>query len=559
MNVRPRRKGIVEWLLALAVGAALVTTLTYPTVPLMSQVGRVDTGDGRYSIWNIAWVGHALLTNPAHLLNANIFSPHRGTLAYSELNLVAGVFGLPAYALTKNAFAATNSAIAIGLLLSFLCTWALVRRLTQSAGAGIVAGTIYSFSPYLLGHTAHVQLQMVFVVPLVFLALHRLVDQPTWGRSVQLGLAVALSGLACGYYGIYGGLALGLAAIFFGSRDLKYWRGLGVALVTAVIFVAPVFIAFRRARAESGGNPDIKLEQSFGHSATLLNYLESGAWAHEWWRPALGLTKPDPVFPGITALVLVLVLVGAVLLRRADGLSKRWIFGYLTIGAVALWASLGPAAHLYTVLYQFVPAVDLLRAPARFSVVVQLAVAVLAGFAVSRIGKQWWIAAALTLLVAAESGAKTPTWGWPSWTLPRINAFPQAYHQLAKMPPGVVVEFPFAYDPGNFHNHTESMLNSTVHWLPLVNGYSDVTPPDFVPMVLPINGFPDDASFEIMRARHVKYVVWDIRTYNPESRERLIARFPKYDKYLKAHVKDRNVWLYEILEYPPAAPVPAVK
>lgn len=72
---------------AALVGAVLVVLMTAPMLTRPQSVGRVDTNDGRFSIWNVAWIDHALLTDPRHLLDANIFSPHTGTLAYSELNL----------------------------------------------------------------------------------------------------------------------------------------------------------------------------------------------------------------------------------------------------------------------------------------------------------------------------------------------------------------------------------------------------------------------------------------------------------------------------------------
>ena len=88
------------WTRATLAGAVLVTVLTAPTLTQLTSVGRLDTNDGRYSIWNIAWIGHAALSDTATLLDANIFWPHTGTLAYSELNLVAGALGLPWYAAT---------------------------------------------------------------------------------------------------------------------------------------------------------------------------------------------------------------------------------------------------------------------------------------------------------------------------------------------------------------------------------------------------------------------------------------------------------------------------
>ena len=79
-----------------ALGVLLAIAFTWPVAPRLGSVGRFDTGDGHWSIWCVAWVAHALATDPGHLYDANIFYPHDDTLAYSENNIVAGVLGLPA-------------------------------------------------------------------------------------------------------------------------------------------------------------------------------------------------------------------------------------------------------------------------------------------------------------------------------------------------------------------------------------------------------------------------------------------------------------------------------
>jgi len=187
-----------EWLVAVGVGAALVCLMTWPTAPGLFTYGRLDTADGRFSIWNVGWIGHALTTSDT-LLDANIFYPHLGTLAYSELNLVAGLLGLPAFVATGSALGATNTAILVGLLGSFLATWALVRRLTGSPVAGLVSATGFTFLPFVQAHTAHIQLLMTFGMPLVLLAFHslrdRMSDVPVLARHFlgQLGGAAAPS------------------------------------------------------------------------------------------------------------------------------------------------------------------------------------------------------------------------------------------------------------------------------------------------------------------------------------------------------------------------------
>jgi hypothetical protein len=94
------------------------------------------------------------------------------------------------------------------------------------------------------------------------------------------------------------------------------------------------------------------------------------------------------------------------------------------------------------------------------------------------------------------------------------------------------------------------MYWSTYHWQPLVNGYSDVIPPDFVEIALPINGFPDEASFAIMQDRQVRYVLWRIDRYDEESRRVLEQRLARYPEALRVILRTPAEWLYEIRSYP---------
>ena len=90
MSDRPAGGGR-EFAIVLAVAAVLTAALTYPLAFRPGHVGRVDHADGQFSIWNVAWVARTLIVDPLHVYDANIFYPHRGTLAYSEANLGTGL------------------------------------------------------------------------------------------------------------------------------------------------------------------------------------------------------------------------------------------------------------------------------------------------------------------------------------------------------------------------------------------------------------------------------------------------------------------------------------
>jgi len=527
-----------EWARSLALAVGLVFVLTYPTLPGLTHMGRLDTGDGRYSIWNVGWVDHALTTDPAHLFDANIFYPHTGTLAYSELNLVAGVLGLPAYLVTHNAIAALNFAILVALTLSFMCMWALVRRLTGSSGAGAVAATAFTFCPFVQCHTAHIQLLMIFSLPLTFLAFDRLRERPSWGRAVALGLAVAVMGQSCAYYGIYGGAALGVLALLLGRRDREYRTALAVAFAIAMLVTVPIVLPYIHARELSGAVGAMVRPDSTTYAATWRDYVTTPSRADAW----LNRNGPDCAFPGLVTIVL--AIAGATIVgRRGDGGSRRVVWAYAALAGLAIWASFGPAAGLYR-LIELVPGAILLRAPVRIAIVVAFALAVLAGFGARALARSSKALVPVLVVALALELAAGP------WPLVERGPIPRAYEMLAELPRGPVIQYLFSYKSSDFHNQTHAMLNSTYNWQPLVNGYSDLTPAGFEDMAVPINDFPDAASFELLHKLGVRYVVFDLNDYQGEARQRLLARFPPYESNMRRLTTDHDVWLYEITSWP---------
>lgn len=535
-----------ERLTAALVACVLTAVLTQPTVLKIGSAGRLDSGDGRFSIWNVAWVAHALLDDPRHLLDANIFYPHTGTLAFSELNLVAGIVGVPAYAISKNPIATLNVVILLALAASFMLMWALVRRLTGSSGAGLVAATGFTFSAYTASHTAQIQLLMIFGFPLLMLAFHSLVTRPRPMAGVWLGGALAVTALACGYYGVFACGLFGLATLWWASRRREYYLALAVSFVVTAVLVMPVFLAYSRARATEGAVRTMNVEELRNYSADGRAYLTSGTKLDSKWLGALYKSSERPnevLFPGVV--VIGLAAVGLVTGVRAVE-SRRMVLFYAAMALLAFWASLGPDAGLYHVLMETLPGISLLRTPNRLGVVVIFALAVLAGFGVRKLAAgRWWLPPVIIGALVVEL--------WVPWPLHDSLPVPKAYTLLANLPRGAVVELPFPYKTTDFHQHTKPMLMSTLNWQPLVNGYSDYIPPEFEAIAGPLNFFPDAASFDIMHAHQVRYVIWNVRAYGTTAAEPL-ARLPTYASHLRLITDDQDVRLYEIVSWPGGKP-----
>ena len=62
------------------------------TWPVALHLGTRVPGhdDPLFSIWRLSWIAHALVHEPSHLFDANIYYPHVRTLAYSDAMLFEG-------------------------------------------------------------------------------------------------------------------------------------------------------------------------------------------------------------------------------------------------------------------------------------------------------------------------------------------------------------------------------------------------------------------------------------------------------------------------------------
>lgn len=537
-----------------AVGAAIALTvvLTWPIAARFGSAGRLDSGDGRYSIWNVAWVAHALTTSPGRLYDANIFYPHEGTLAYSEANLFAGAIAVPVWLLTENPIAATNWAILCAFVLAFVAMFQLVRRLSGSAAAAAAAAIWFAFCPFVFSHIPHIQLLMTFGLPLILLRLHAFVDAPSGRTALWLGAAMALQGLACGYYGIAGGLIAGLGVAWFGlfdgrGRRWQYWAlGLGAAVV-AFALILPFYLPYLDLRDAGFGR---SLEDARIHSVRWRSYLASPRLFDAWLLEIIDFRWREVLFPGLLPVVFALFLAVRRIWTPAPARAGRGVLAfYALIGIFGFWVSRGPDGGLYTLLYKTLPFFDMTRAPSRFGLLVTLALAVLGGFGFAAFQRLWggrtraFAAIALLAIIAARSSP----WGLRLTEAPPL---PLAYERLAPMPRATVVAFPYWTGPVNRHRHTEYMLASTLHWKPLVNGYSDYIPPDLFADKMRLEHFPAIESWQPLRDRNVRYVLIHWNLYPAEQRHEIVRRTRSLSAFLRPVVDASDVSLYEIVAWP---------
>jgi hypothetical protein len=491
-------------------GVALVLTLvfTWPLAARFGSAGRIDSNDGRFSIWNVAWVARALTNQPSEIWNANIFYPSQGALSFSEANLVAGAIAAPVWVLTGNPYSALNFAVVASFVLSAVCMFALVRHLTGTRTTAAFAALLFAFNSYVFAHLPHIQLLMTFGLPLSLLCMHRFVEMPSLRRAGVLGLALGLQALACGYYGLYGGLAVGFGIVWFGAAGRlwsspRFWCLSAAAAAVAVLVVSPVLPSYLSLQA---AGLDRTLLEATQFSVRWRAYLASGFLVYRWILPLIGHWR-EVLFPGVLSIAFAAMAV-ADTVRAHDGEgspARAHVWFYVGLGVLAAWASLGPDAGLYRVLYRVVPGMSFLRAPSRFGLLVILACAVLASFGLLTAERRWPARRRFTYLALLTVFALARSTVGPL----ALRDAPKAsslYAELRRLPRGPVAEFPF-YTGARLPRQTEYMLSSTQHWQPLINGFSDYLPPDFERDLPSLDHFPEPDALKVLRRRDVRYVV----------------------------------------------------
>jgi hypothetical protein len=368
---------------------------------------------------------------------------------------------------------------------------------------------------------------------------------------------MALQGLACGYYGIFGGLMAGFGVVWFGIgghrwRQLRYWLLAAGAALVALLLVGPFYAPYLEIRDAGFGRT---LADARLHAADWRAYFVSPMWMHRWlldlvrrfgdWREVL--------FPGVLPIALAtLALVRG--LRRRDGRDvpvTRSVLGfYAALGGLACWASFGPDGGLYTLLHETMPFFSMIRAPARFGLLVTMALAILGGVGLASLDRS--LAArprrVVVAVVLVFAVARSTVGGLVLFDLPPT---PLAYQRLSALPRGAVAEFPFWIGPVDRHRHTEYMLWSTVHWQPLINGYSDHIPPAMVADMPRLATFPDPAAWRVLRDREARYVVLHWHMLDESAQRTLRDALTPYRRLLRPVVEQPAIALYEIVGWPP--------
>jgi hypothetical protein len=403
-----------------------------------------------------------------------------------------------------------------------------------------VAGSLAAFNAYSLVNFTHLQfLHTGFIAAMLF-ALDRLIASLRFRDAAWLAIAFALQALTSIYLMVFSVFALTFALLArageWFKRALPLAARLAAAAAIATVFLSPYLLPYWRvhdsmhyARSADDAQP-----------ASWRNYVSTAARIHyERWSKDAAAGSTTYMFPGIAALALA---VAGVADRRYRRDPRVRMVAVAAIGCVAM--SFAPLLPFYRLLHTAIPLLQMVRAVNLIAQLALLFLAVLAGFGVAALSHRWqgraWPALAVLLVVIVNGEAFRAPIGFT-----RFDEVPAVYDVIAKDPTAVVIEAPFPM-PGQWFLNAPSMVYSTRHWRPMLNGYSGFRPASYEKSYEAARTFPSDDSLIALSSLGVTHVVVHQQAMNNGQPD---PRYDPYEKIASLHLvaRDDDTLIYKLL------------
>mgnify|MGYP001817269525 CR=1 FL=1 len=541
--------------LSLLLYALLAVVVTQPLWLHLADAVPSDIGDPLLNTWILAWDSHALLTDPLHLFDANIFYPLPKTLAYSEHLFSTAILALPLIAFTGEPVLAYNLSLLLSFPLAGLGMYLLVLRWTQRRGAAFLAGLVFAFAPYRLAAIAHLQLLTVQWLPFSLLALDRVLNSQFANRSSKIlnrwlllfVVFTTLQILAGWYLAVFTVLRLGLYTLGWLVAHWRLvargrvlgtgsWRLILAALVViglALVFALPYLAVLPQLQVARPAS----LAASFAAQPTdflaAAPYLRIAGPLSQALAERPGFTEENTLFLGVVGPLL--ALAGLILLvSRPPRGTLNWRTVVLLV--ILVFSLTLTFAGPYLILIRILPVLTVVRVPPRWIIPGTFALAGLVGLGVARLqeaGQRGHGATetrgrdatdspigvtgvVLFLVVSVLLVAEAFAAPLPLAPVGAVSELPPVYYMLreeALREPSewAVIELPMYVAPAPEFPETKRLYASTLGWWGLVNGYSGFTPARQMDLDRgALAGFPAEGALEALRAlgaAGVRYLV----------------------------------------------------
>jgi len=344
--VRARWPQIVGVLILYLILAALSTR---PLIELSQSRIAGDPGDPVLNA-SVLWWNATTVPFSAQWWNPPYFHPTTGVSTFTENLVGISPIATPLYWITGSPLTAYNLTLFLTWPLSAFAVYLLVRYVVAREDAAIVAGLAYGFAPYRTAEMGHIQMVASFWIPLALLGLHGYLRERRLVWLVLFGIGWLLQSLANGYLMLYGAVLIGLWLMYFCSTPGS-WRAMPAIMSAWTLWslpLVPVMMKYREVHEYYGLRRDLSDVVSYSVPARAWFEVTDFVWL---WRHVLPDGKDD-LFPGVTAVTLVVIGVLASVRRQSAARTERGTRRQrLLLGALAAVTAISLTATVYTLFF----------------------------------------------------------------------------------------------------------------------------------------------------------------------------------------------------------------
>jgi hypothetical protein len=395
------KKIFVEHLSVVFIFSVLTVIFTFPIIlDFASDAAGLDCYDKCHMMWRFWWADFSF-ENGLDFQHSNyIFYPDgagiSGNLAYFTTFLGFLLVQFLNYA------AAWNIIWFLGFVFGGYGCYLLANNFNKNYLSSIIAGIIFTFTTYHMAHSlVHIGLSMIVWLPIFVLFLFKLLEKQSKYYSIVGGIVFFLVSLTHLYYSVFITM---FSIVFFAVYIFKQKKVSNKTFITnfsilLTIGLISTSILFLSNTTLGDGAPDRLLDEHIKYSISLENLILPGLEHTTQKLSDHGMNKSfysffDKPYHGLqvehfTFLGYSVIFLSALAVIRY---RQNHIWFWLLICGIFVLMSLGPELKIFhestgivlpdKIFYDVVPEWDEIRAPARFIVIANLALAVLASYAV---------------------------------------------------------------------------------------------------------------------------------------------------------------------------------
>ena len=383
------KRKFVEHVSVVFVFSVLAVIITFPIIlDFASEAAGFECYDKCHMMWRFWWTDFSFENGLDFQHSDYIFYPDGtdigGNVAYFTTFIGFLLVQLLDYV------TAWNIIWFLGLVFGGYGCYLLANNFNKNYLSSIIAGIIFTFTTYHMAHSmAHIGLSMIVWLPIFVLFLFKLLEKQSRYYSIMGGIIFLLVSLTHLYYSVFITMFSIIFFVIYIFRQKKvsnrtFTTNFSILLLIGLISTSALFFSNYTSNDEF---PDRTLSEHIEYSVSLENLILPTPM-HTTQKLSDNVTTQLQIENFVFLGYSVIFLSALAVIRYRQNHIWFWVL----ICGIFLLMSFGPELKIFgqptgigmpdKLFYDTIPGWDEIRAPARFVVLANLALAVLTSYAV---------------------------------------------------------------------------------------------------------------------------------------------------------------------------------